>query len=283
MHKTFIIAELGINHNGDINIAKQLIKIAKDCNCNAVKFQKRNINSVYTQEELNKYRESPWGTTNRQQKEGLELNKDEYDEIDRYCKEIGIDWFASAWDLKSLTFLDRYNLKYMKIASALLAHTELITEIAKRKKYTFISTGMSTFNEIGDAVNIFREYGENFELMHCNSQYPMPDEDANLSAINSLKMKYGCKVGYSCHSTGILLSALAVIMGASSIEKHITLDRSMYGTDQSASVESQGLKRLIDYIELAEKSFGHGRKIITEGEWEVRKKLRRTEDYDKLT
>lgn len=279
MRKTVVISELGINHNGDVEIAKKLIALSKEYGCNAVKFQKRTISKVYSQEELDRPRESPWGLTNKHQKLGLEFEKPQYDEIDKYCKEINIEWFASPWDLESLFFLDQYNLKYMKLASALLLHEELIIQMARRGKYTFISTGMSTLEEISNVVKIFKDLNCPFELMHCNSQYPMPDDEANLRMIKVLRDMFQCKVGYSCHSSGVLIPSLAVFMGATSIEKHITLDRAMYGSDQSASLEPQGLKRMIDYIEIAEKAMGDGRKIISEGEEKCRKKLQRIKDY----
>lgn len=279
MEKVFIIAEIGINHNGDLNIAKKLIKEAKEAGCDAVKFQKRSIFRVYTPEELAKYRESPWGTTNLQQKLGLEFTEAQYDEIDRYCKELEIEWFATAWDLESVKFLEKYNCKYNKIASALLTHEELLIAIAKQKKYTFISTGMSTMQEIAKAVTIFRNFNCPFELMHCNSQYPMPDEEANLRCIPMLRLKFDCAVGYSGHEVGLITSVAAVCLGASSIERHITLDRAMYGSDQSSSVEPDGFKRLIDYIRVAEVSLGDGEKRITKAEEKIKAKLARSKDY----
>lgn len=277
-NEIFIIAEIGINHNGSMDLAKKLIDGAVESGCNAVKFQKREINSVYTKEQLDTKRESPWGITNRDQKEGLEFSEEDYDEIDRYCKKKNIDWFASAWDLKSLKFLDKYNLKYNKVASAMLGHKEFIEEVAKRKKYTFISTGMSTLNEIEEVVKIFRKYDCLFELMHCNSTYPMKDEDANLKVIRLLRDTFDCPIGYSCHSTGVILPALAVMYNVTSIEKHITLDRAMYGSDQSASLELPGLKKMVEYVRVAEKAKGKGIKDMSIAEVNVRVKLRRTHD-----
>ncbi|HCJ65794.1 MAG TPA: N-acetylneuraminate synthase, partial [Elusimicrobia bacterium] len=193
----FIIAEIGINHNGDVEIAKKLIDGAVFAGCDAVKFQKRTVEKVYTKEELDRPRESPWGNTNRDQKYGLEFGKKEYDEIDRYCREKGICWFASAWDLDSQKFLRQYNLKYNKIASPMLTYRELLEMVAAEKKDTFISTGMSTMEEIGKAVQIFKDAKCPFELMHCNSVYPMKDKDANLKVIPILREKFRCKVGYS--------------------------------------------------------------------------------------
>ena len=270
----FVIAEVGINHNGDLDLAKKLIEWAALSGCDAVKFQKRTVDKVYTKEYLDGYRESPWGTTQRAQKEGLEFGKDEYDEIDRFCKEQGIEWFASAWDIDSQKFLKQYNLKYNKIASAMLTNDELLREVASEGKYTFIATGMSTYEEIDHAVDIFREYNCPFELMHCNSTYPMPKKDANLRLIPVLKEKYGCKVGYSGHETGRIISTSAVALGATSIERHITLDNAMYGSDQAASLNVEDLLRLVKDIRLIETILGDGEKVLSEKELETRKKLR---------
>jgi N-acetylneuraminate synthase len=274
----FIIAEVGINHNGDINIAKKLIDGAKWAGADAVKFQKRCIDKVYTKEELDRYRESPWGTTNKDQKLGLELDGEEYDDINAYCKEKNIIWFASAWDLSSVEFLKKYNLKYNKIPSPLITHLELVTEIAKQGKYTFISTGMSTIEEIGNAINIFKKYDCFFELMHCNSTYPMKDVDANLRTIRNLRHTFNCKMGYSGHEVGLIPSVAAVAMGATSIERHITLDRAMYGSDQAASIEINGFKRLVDYIRIVEICLGNGIKLVTPEEEKIKAKLRRVKD-----
>jgi N-acetylneuraminate synthase len=270
----FIVAEIGINHNGDLKLAKKLIEWAVLADCDAVKFQKRTIDKVYTKEYLDGYRESPWGTTQRAQKEGLEFGKEEYDEIDRFCKEQGIEWFASAWDIDSQIFLKQYNLKYNKIASAMLTNDELLNEVAGEGKYTFIATGMSTYEEIDHAVEIFRKHNCPFELMHCNSTYPMPKEDANLRLIPVLRERYGCKVGYSGHETGRIVSTSAVALGATSIERHITLDNTMYGSDQAASLNVKDLLRLTEDIRLVEQVLGSGEKVLSEKELETRKKLR---------
>jgi N-acetylneuraminate synthase len=270
----FIIGEVGINHNGDIQIAKQLIDVAKFSGCDAVKFQKRTIEDVYAKEELDKSRESPWGKTNRDQKMGLEFGEKEYDEIDRYCKEKGIEWFASSWDLKSQLFLRRYNAKFNKVASAMLTVKPLIEAIAEEKKHTFISTGMSTIAEIETTLGIFKSAGCPFELMHTVSTYPMKDEDANLKVIETLRNHFKCDVGYSGHEVGLQISLAAVAMGASSIERHITLDRTMYGSDQAASIEPGGLMKLVRDIRIIEKAFGDGNKIVSEKEQSVKEKLR---------
>ena len=270
----FFIAEIGINHNGDIRIAKDLIKVAKEAGCDAAKFQKRTIGLVYSKELLDSHRESPWGTTQRAQKEGLEFGYDEYKEIDLYCKELGIEWFASAWDLESQKFLRQFNCKYNKIASAMLTYEPLLHEVASEKKHTFISTGMSDTRNIDRAVQIFKEAECPFELMHCISTYPMDDEDANLNCIQALKDRYGCKVGYSGHEVGLAVSYAAAALGISSLERHITLDRAMYGSDQAASVEPAGLRMLVGAIRKIEKAMGSGMIAINEKEIPISKKLR---------
>lgn len=272
---TFTIAEIGINHNGNIDIAKKLIDEAAKVGFDAVKFQKRKIDIVYSKEILDSSRESPWGSTQREQKEGLEFGTDEYDEIDKYCKKQKILWFASAWDTESLKFLDKYKLNYNKIASAMITDLNFLEEVAKRKKHTFISTGMSSTKNIDDAVKIFSNNNCSFELMHCVSTYPCKSEDVNLNAIDSLKKKYNCKVGYSGHENGIIISLAAYVKGISSLERHITLDRSMYGSDQSASLEIRGVKELMSGIQKIKLSMGDGEigKIL-EDEKVIAKKLR---------
>ena len=270
----YIIAEIGINHNGDMDMAKKLIDVASVAGCDAVKFQKRTIDKVYSLELLDSPRVSPWGNTQRAQKEGLEFNEKEYDEINKYCKEKEIEWFASAWDIDSQKFLQKYDLKYNKIASALLTNIEVLEEVASEGKYTFISTGMSNYEEIEKAIQIFKEKNCAFELMHCNSTYPMKNEDANLLMINKLKEKYNCKIGYSGHETGTLVSTCAVAMGVTSVERHITLDKTMYGSDQASSVEPWELCKLVKDIREVEKIMGNGEKVLSEAEMEVRKKLR---------
>ena len=275
MKKPYIIGEIGINHNGDINIAKQLIKNAKDCGFDAVKFQKRTIDIVYDQKTLDASRESPWGKTTREQKLGLEFEKSEYDEIDKYCNEIKIDWFASAWDIKSLEFLENYNLKYHKIASAMIVDQFFLNEVAKRNKHTFISTGMSTKEDINNAVSIFRKNNCSFELMHCVSTYPMRIEDANLITINQLKKEFNCDVGYSGHENGIAVSFAAVMLDITSLERHITLDRTMYGSDQAASLELSGMQNLSESIDKVILSLGKpslGK--VLDAEIPIAKKLR---------
>ena len=249
----FIIAEIGINHNGDMGITKQLIDVASDAGADAVKFQKRSIDLVYTKDFLNSKRDSPWGTTQYDQKKGLEFNLSDYEEINKYCLEKNITWFASAWDLKSQFFLRQFNLKF---------------------KHTFISTGMSKENEIDKAVDIFIKSKCSFELMHCVSTYPMNDEDANLNRISVLRKKYNCNVGYSGHEVGLTISFAAAALGITSLERHITLDRAMYGSDQAASIEPAGFKKLVRGVKIIEKAMGNGAIDIQEKEVSIAHKLR---------
>jgi N-acetylneuraminate synthase len=248
--------------------------MAAGVGCDAVKFQKRTIDVVYSQELLDSPRESPWGTTQREQKEGLEFGKKEYDDIDAYCREKGIDWFASAWDIESQQFFQQYDLKYNKVASAMLTHWGFVEEVASEKKHTFISTGMSSLNEIDKVVKIFREKGCDFTLLHTVSTYPCEDDDCNIQMMKTLKERYGCPVGYSGHEVGILPTIVAVVMGATAIERHITLDRAMYGSDQSASLESKGLEYVVKYARAANAVIGDGVKKANGPEMEVAKKLR---------
>lgn len=273
-NSAFIIAEIGINHNGSVEIAKKLIYAAKMAGFDAVKFQKRNIDLVYSKEELSKDRVSPFGTTNREQKEGLEFNLEDYSVIDNYCNELNIEWFASAWDFDSIEFLNNFDLKYNKVASAMLSIEPFLHKIAEMRKYTFISTGMSTAAEIENAVKIFIDKKCPFELMHCVSAYPSDDNEINLNGIISLRKDYKCNVGYSGHERAVVISIAAVVLGATSVERHITLDRTMYGSDQSASLEPQGFKNLVDGIRKVELAMGDGKTgYILDSEIEVREKL----------
>jgi N-acetylneuraminate synthase len=221
----FITAEIGINHNGDIAIAEQLIDAAVEAGCDAVKFQKRNIDKVYTKEFLDSPRESPWGHTQRDQKNGLEFGLDQYTRIDAYCKEKDIIWYASAWDLDSQIFLRQFDCPYNKIASAMIVDHTLLEAVAEEKKHTFISTGMCEMDSISEAVDIFRSASCPFELMHTVSTYPMNDSEANLRVIDTLRQNFSCEVGYSGHETGLAISYAAAALGISSLERHITLDR----------------------------------------------------------
>jgi len=271
----FIVAEIGINHNGDIKIAKKLIDLAVSSGCDAVKFQKRTVNKVYSKEVLDGPRESPWGTTQREQKEGLEFSISDYKIIDKYCKQKKIQWYLSCWDIDSQIEMRKFKTKYNKVASAMLVHTKLLETIAQEGKHTFISTGMSTINDISKAIKIFKKYKCPFELMHSHSSYPMKIEEANLKVIQTLKKKFKCDVGYSGHeSAASLICVAAVLQGATSIERHITLDRTMYGSDQAASLEKLGLLRLIKEIRAVDVILGDGKKKIWDSEKSAMKKLR---------
>jgi len=269
----FIIAEIGINHNGDIDLAKKLIKGCKKAGADSVKFQKRTPELVYTQKYMQEPRISPWGKTNGDQKRGLEFGEKEYDEINKFCNDINIKWFASCWDVESLKFLKKYNCQYNKIASAMLTNYELINDVVKEKKHTFISTGMHTINEISKVVEVFKKSGCSFELMHTVSTYPMKVKDANLSMITTLKEKFKCNVGYSGHEVGRSISVGAAALGISSLERHVTLDRTSYGSDQSASLELGGFALTVNYVRDVEKAMGSGEKIILEEEKKIREKL----------
>ena len=272
---TFITAEIGINHNGKISIAKKLIDVAVSAGVDAVKFQKRDVEKVYTKKVLDSYRESMWGTTTRAQKLGLEFSESQYKEIDKYCKKKKIDWYLSCWDVGSQIQMRKFKTKYNKVASAMLLHTKLLETIAEEGKYTFISTGMSTMNDISRAVKLFRKFDCPFELMHSHSAYPMTAHEANLRVIQTLKKKFKCNVGYSGHEiSSYSICMAAVLLGARSIERHITLDRSMYGSDQAASLEPSGLIRLVRDIRELDFVLGDGKKRIWDSELPAQKKLR---------
>jgi N-acetylneuraminate synthase len=270
----YFIAEIGINHNGDIKIAKQLIERAKKIGCDAVKFQKRDISTVYSENELKKERQSPWGNTNREQKEGLEFGKAEYDVINEYCKELGIDWTASAWDSNSLKFIEEYKPKFHKIASAFITNLEFLEQVALLHRITLISTGMSTMQDVEKAVSIFKKYNTPFILLHTVSTYPSPENTLNLRMINTLETKFGVNVGYSGHESSMSPTLTAIALGARVIERHITLDRAMYGTDQSASLEINGFEKLIQMGRKIPLIVGDGVKKFEEEEKVVAKKLR---------
>jgi len=272
--RIFIIGEIGINHNGDLDLAKKLIDAAVHAGLDCVKFQKRNINKVYSKEKLVSFRESPWGKTEEAQKKGLELGLKEYEEIDKYCKFKNIDWFASAWDLDSLEFLEKFKLKYHKIASAMIKSTKFLEHVASKKKHTFISTGMCEMEDIKIAVEIFEKNECSFELMHCVSKYPASADLINLNCIKTLKEKFKCNVGYSGHESGIAISVAAASFEISSLERHITLDRTMYGTDQAASIEPNGLINLVKSVRKVENALGDGIKVFHKEEVDIAKKLR---------
>jgi len=271
----YLIAEIGINHNGSLEIAKQLIDASVAAGFDAVKFQKRTVEDVYTKEFLDSFRESPWGLTQGQQKHGLEFTREQYADISAYCQEKKIAWSASAWDLASQKFLQQFNLPFNKIASPMLGHKPLISEVASEGRKTFISTGMATLGEIDEIVNIFQGKKCPFELMHCVSTYPMREEDANLMVIPMLAERYNCDVGYSGHESSLLkVCVAAVTLGATSLERHITLDRAMYGSDQAASIEAHSLGNFVETIRMVPKILGSRDKKISDREYEVRKKLR---------
>ena len=272
---TFITAEIGINHNGSMKIAKELIDVASAAGCNAVKFQKRNVEKVYSKKVLDSYRESMWGTTTREQKFGLEFSEKQYSKIDQYCKKKKILWHVSCWDVGSQIQMRKFKTKYNKVASAMLTHKKLLETIAEEGKHTFISTGMSTMKDISKAVKIFKTHNCPFELMHSHSAYPMPPHEANLKMIQTLRKKFKCKVGYSGHEiSSYSICLAATLLGATSIERHITLDRSMYGSDQAASLEPPGLIRLVRDIRELDFILGDGKKIIWDSELPAQKKLR---------
>ena len=274
----YIIAEIGINHNGDLSIAKKLIDIAKVAGCDVVKFQKRNPDICVPEHQKTVMRDTPWGRmTYLDYKYKVEFGQREYDEIDVYCKEQGIKWSASPWDLDSLDFINQYDIPFIKIPSALLTDLELIKESTKTGKKIIISTGMSTMEEIDAAVNAIKEINDNAEyaVLHCNSTYPAPNDELNLKCIETLKNKYQCEVGYSGHEFGLTTTIASVCLGATIIERHITLDRTMWGTDQMCSVEPQGLIKLVRGIKELNNALGDGIKVVTETEKPIREKLRK--------
>jgi N-acetylneuraminate synthase len=269
----YVIAEIGINHNGDLELAKRLISVAVAAGCDAVKFQKRTVNVVYTAEELARPRESPFGTTNEELKLALEFGFEEYLEIDRYCRTVGIDWFASCWDEASVDFIDQFSIPCYKIASASLTDDRLLRHTRAKGKPIILSTGMSTLAEIDHAVDVLGKH--DLVIMHACSTYPASYDELNLRAIPNLHARYGVPVGYSGHETGIPSSVAAVVLGATCVERHISMDRAMWGTDQAASLEPNGISRLVRDIRLVEKSMGDGEKRVYDSEVPILKKLRR--------
>ncbi len=275
MKPTYIIAEIGINHNGSLETAKKLIDIAAIAGCDAVKFQKRNPDVCVPEHQKSVMRDTPWGQmTYLDYKYKVEFEKREYDIIDEYCKEKNIAWSASPWDLDSLKFLMGYDIPFIKIPSAMITNEELMRASAATGKKIIFSTGMSTMEEIDQAVEWMNEENTPFSLLHCNSTYPAPLEDLNLSCISVLKDRYQCEVGYSGHEFRLGTTVAAVYLGATILERHITLDRTMWGSDHLASVEPQGLIKLVRGVRELESAYGDGRKRVTEGELPIRKKLR---------
>ena len=271
----FIIAELGTNHLGDVKIAKKMIDVAISTGCDAVKLQKKDVEKIYSKEFLNSPLESPWGTTQKEMRLHREFSMKQLEILNKYCKQKKMQLFFSCWDISSQLKIRKLKTKYNKIASAMLTHKKLLEVIAKEKKYTFISTAMSTLKDIENAVNIFKKYDCPFELMHCHGAYPLVLEEANLLMINTLQKKFKCNVGYSGHETGATdVSIPAVMLGATSIERHITLDRTFYGHDQASSLEPDGIRRLVRDIRLIDRILGDGKKRIWTSELETIKKLR---------
>ena len=291
MEPTYIIAEIGINHNGDLTIAKKLIDIAVMSGCDAVKFQKRNPDVCVPNHQKDIIRNTPWGKMSYlEYKYKIEFNRKEYNEIDRYCKERGIAWSASPWDLDSLEFLSQYDIPFIKIPSAMITNEDLMFAAKRTGKKVIISTGMSTFAEVERAITILKLPGDtpetlrpfhlnetadnNFAVLHCNSTYPAPINELNLSAIKTLKDRFWCEVGYSGHEMTLGTTVSSVLLGATIIERHITLDRNMEGSDHSGSVTPHGLFKLVSGIRELEQAYGDGEITVTESEKPVRKKLR---------
>lgn len=273
MSKTYIIAEIGINHNGDMNLAKELIDNSSSAGCDAVKFQKRTIEDVYTSEELDKPRESPWGTTNREQKEGLEFSIEEYKELEKYTKEKGLDFIISCWDLNSVKLVEEnLDVKYHKVASALITDKEFLLALKATGKPVIVSTGMTTQEDVDKAMSILGD--SVVQVLACTSTYPTKAEEINLSYIKTLKNKYpNLKVGFSNHYSGALACHGAIVAGAEVIEFHVTKDRTMYGSDQAASIES--VNTLVEGLRTLELMVGDGVKVVYEDEKPIAKKLRK--------
>ena len=269
----YIVAEIGINHNGSLDTAKELIDAAVSSGCNAVKFQKRTVEVVYSKEELSRPRENPFGKTNGDLKKGLELGLDEYSAINKYCIEKGIAWFASCWDEKSVDFIEQFNPPCHKIASASLTDDNLLKYHRKFRKPIILSTGMSSMQEIEHAISVLGS--ENLIVLHSTSTYPAKLEELNLRMITTLKTKFPFPIGYSGHEVGLSTSLAAFILGSCMLERHITLDRAMWGSDHAASVEPQGFQRLVNDLRSCERALGDGVKQVYDSEIPIREKLRR--------
>ena len=272
-YSQFVIAEIGINHNGSLENAKKMIDMAYFCGCDAVKFQKRTVDVVYTKEELAKERKSVFGNTNGDLKRGLEFSREQYYEIDRYCRERGILWFASCWDEGSVDFINEFNPPCYKIASASLTDDNLLKYTKAKGKPILLSTGMSTMEEIRHAVKILGE--DNLVIYHCTSTYPSNAEEMNLRVIETLKKEFNCPIGYSGHERGVTPSVLAVALGANSVERHITVDRTNWGSDQAASLELAGLSHMVRDIRQVPALLGDGKKVVYSRELPIIEKLRR--------
>ncbi len=271
----FVIGEIGTNHAGSVQIAKKIINAAVKAGFDVVKFQKKDVEKIYTAKFLDSYLESPWGTTQREMRLYREFSDKQFQEIDKYCKKMKMPWFVSCWNVDSQIRMRKFKTKYNKISSAMLIHEKLLQVVSKEGKHTFISTGMSTMKDIEKAVKIFRKEKCSFELLHTNSSYPMKNNEANLKLIPVLAKKFKCNIGYSGHETGAsFISTAAVMMGATTIERHITIDRTLYGHDQAASLEPEGMRRLVRDIRMVDEILGDGRKKIWDSELPNMKKLR---------
>ena len=272
-HPAFVLAEIGINHNGDVSNAKKLIDVAVFAGCEAVKFQKRTVDVVYTPEELAKPRESPFGETNGDLKRGLELGQPEYEEIDAYCRSKGIAWTASCWDEASVDFIDQFDPPFYKIASASLTDDALLRHTRAKGKPIVLSTGMSTVEQVDHAVEVLGK--DDLVLLHTCSTYPAQYPELNLRVIATLRERYDVPIGYSGHETGIASSVAAAVLGACIVERHVTLDRSLWGSDHAASLEPNGIIRVIRDIRLVEQALGDGAKTVLPSEVPIMQKLRR--------
>jgi N-acetylneuraminate synthase len=273
-HPTYIIAEIGINHNGRVEIAKELIKAAADAGVDAVKFQKRTPELCVPDHQKDQMRDTPWGyITYLDYRYKVEFEQEEFEDIDAYCKALGVDWLASSWDVESLAFMDAFNPPAHKIPSALLTDHELLRAVKTTGKPVILSTGMSTMEEIQEAVDILGLH--NLLICHTTSSYPCPPEELNLKMIQTLRESFDCPIGYSGHEVGLVTSVIAVGLGASLVERHVTLDRAMWGSDQAASVEPQGVRTLVKYIRVTEKALGDGEKKVYASEQSILRKLRK--------
>ena len=273
-HPAYLVGEIGINHNGDMDIAKQLIKAAKDAGLDAVKFQKRNPDVCVPEEQKTQMRDTPWGYISYlDYRYKVEFNKEQYQEIDKFCNAIGISWFASAWDESSVDFMEELDTCAYKVASASLTDHSLLKKMRATGKPMILSTGMSTMEEIRDAVAAIGE--DNLIITHATSAYPCPPDELNLRMIPTLMEEFDVPIGYSGHEVGLVPSTIAVAMGACMVERHITLDRAMWGSDQAASVEPKGVAQLVNYIRVTERALGDGIKHVYESEMSSRLKLRR--------
>jgi N-acetylneuraminate synthase len=276
-HPTFIVGEVGINHNGDLDIAKELIRVAKEAGMDAVKFQKRTPELCVPKEQRDQMRETPWGyITYMEYRQKVEFTPEQYQEIDRYCKEVGIQWFASVWDEPSVDFLEAYNPVCYKIPSASLTDHKLLKHLRSTGRPLIMSTGMSTMQQIHQSVDLLDK--NKLLLVHATSAYPCEPEELNLRMVQTLKKEFDLPIGYSGHEVGLVPSVVAVGLGACMVERHITLDRAMWGSDQAASVEPGGMERLVKYIRVTEKALGDGVKVVYESEKSQMRKLRRVDD-----